>query len=97
MKSTIYIGTGGYSDTDLIGTLYPHSAKANEFLHYYANHYDCVEINASFHAPIGQKTLLGMLNKADGRLKFSFKLQLPSSIQFSSVQSLSHVRLFATS
>ncbi|MDO4451127.1 MAG: DUF72 domain-containing protein [Moraxella sp.] len=74
MKSTIYIGTGGYSDTDLIGTLYPHGAKASEFLHHYANHYDCVEINSSFHAPIGQKALLGMLNKADGRLKFSLKL-----------------------
>ncbi|UXZ04341.1 DUF72 domain-containing protein [Moraxella nasicaprae] len=74
MKSTIYIGTGGYSDTDLIGTLYPHGAKASEFLHHYANHYDCVEINSSFHAPIGIKTVQGMINKANGRLKFSLKL-----------------------
>ncbi|STY90084.1 DUF72 domain-containing protein [Moraxella bovis] len=79
---TIYIGTGGYSDTDLIGSLYPHGAKASEFLHHYANHYDCVEINASFHASIGQKTLLGMLNKADGRLKFSLKLHQDFSHNF---------------
>lgn len=73
-KPAIYIGTGGYSDSDLIGTLYPHGTRPSEFLHHYANHYDCVEINSSFHAPIGQKTVQGMFAKADKRLKFSFKL-----------------------
>lgn len=70
----IHIGTGGYGDNDLIGVLYPHNARPNDFLHHYANHYDCVEINSSFHAPIGQKTVQGMFAKADKRLKFSFKL-----------------------
>ncbi|MFA9485779.1 MULTISPECIES: DUF72 domain-containing protein [unclassified Moraxella] len=74
MKSNIYIGTGGYSDTDLIGMLYPHGVRPSEFLHHYANHYDCVEINSSFHVPIGQKTVFGILDKAGERLKFSFKL-----------------------
>lgn len=78
----IFIGTGGYSETDLLGTLYPSNAKPKDFLHHYANHYDCVEINSSFHAPIGQKALIGMLNKASGRLKFSLKLH----------QSFSHTR-----
>lgn len=70
----IYIGTGGYSETDLIGTLYPPNAKPKAFLYHYANHYDCVEINSSFHAPIGKQALLGMLSKADEQLKFSLKL-----------------------
>ncbi|SPX85717.1 DUF72 domain-containing protein [Moraxella ovis] len=82
VKPAIYIGTGGYSDTDLIGTLYPHHARPSDFLSYYANHYDCVEINSSFHAPIGRKALLGMQHKAAGRLKFSIKLH----------QSFSHTR-----
>ncbi|ULJ68746.1 DUF72 domain-containing protein [Wielerella bovis] len=65
----IYIGTGGYSDTDLLGTLYPHGTKNSDFLYHYAQYYDCVEINSTFHTPIGQKALLGMLDKAAGRLK----------------------------
>lgn len=77
----IYIGTGGYSDTDLLGTLYPHGTKSSDFLYHYAQHYDCVEINSTFHAPIGQKALLGMLDKSAGRLKFSLKLHQTFSHQ----------------
>lgn len=73
-KPYIYLGTGGYSDTDLLGTLYPHKTAKSEFLGHYARHYDCVEINSSFHAPIGTAALQGMLEKAAGRLKFSIKL-----------------------
>ncbi|MDH2925218.1 uncharacterized protein YecE (DUF72 family) [Nicoletella semolina] len=72
--SKIYIGTGGYSDSDLLGTLYPHGTPKADFLQVYSCHYDTVEINSTFHAPLGQKALSGMLNKAEGRLKFSLKL-----------------------
>lgn len=74
MHPHIYIGTGGYSDRALLGTLYPHGTAAADFLHHYAQHYDCVEINSSFHAPIGRKSIESMAEKAAGRLKFSFKL-----------------------
>lgn len=70
----IYIGTGGYSDTDLLGTLYPLGSAKADFLHHYSRHYDTVEINSTFHAPIGIKALQGMLAKAAGRLRFSIKL-----------------------
>ncbi|UDW82947.1 DUF72 domain-containing protein [Pasteurella canis] len=70
----IYIGTGGYSDTDLIGTLYPFGTDKTEFLTIYSQHYDAIEINSTFHAPIGVKALLGMVEKAQGRLQFSVKL-----------------------
>lgn len=70
----IYIGTGGYSDTDLVGTLYPHGTAKADFLTVYAGHYDCIEINSTFHAPIGIKAWRGMVEKARGRLRFSVKL-----------------------
>lgn len=70
----IYIGTGGYSDTDLVGTLYPHGTAKSDFLTIYSCHYDTIEINSSFHAPIGEKALQGMVEKAEKRLKFSVKL-----------------------
>lgn len=78
----IYIGTGGYSDTDLMGTLYPLQTPKSEFLEFYAQTYNCVEINSTFHTPIGQKALLGMVKKANGRLKFSLKIH----------QNFSHLR-----
>lgn len=71
---TIYIGTGGYSDSDLCGLLYPHDAKKSDYLSYYATHYATVEVNSSFYAPIGQKAFAGMLEKSQGCLKFAVKL-----------------------
>lgn len=73
-QPTIYIGTGGYSDTELIGTLYPHGTPKTDFLNIYACHYDTVEINSTFHAPIGARAVQGMAEKAAGRLRFSVKL-----------------------
>ncbi|OOF51906.1 hypothetical protein BKK54_00775 [Rodentibacter genomosp. 1] len=72
--SHIYIGTGGYADSDLLGTVYPLGTAKEDFLTHYCRHYDTVEINSSFHAPIGEKALKGMLEKSDGKLKFSIKL-----------------------
>lgn len=79
----IYIGTGGYSDTDLLGTLYPYGTPKSEFLSVYSRHYDTIEINSTFHAPIGSSALQGMLDKAEDRLQFSIKLH----------QDFSHKRL----
>ncbi|MFW2178486.1 MULTISPECIES: DUF72 domain-containing protein [unclassified Moraxella] len=70
----IYLGTGGYSDTDLVGALYPVGTKKTEFLTEYAKHYPAVEINSSFYAPIGRKAYEGMLNKSENNLKFAIKL-----------------------
>lgn len=74
MFPQIFIGTGGYADTDLIGTLYPYGTKKEDFLAVYSQHYDTLEINSTFHAPIGLKAFEGMVEKAAGRLNFSVKL-----------------------
>ncbi|OOF56124.1 hypothetical protein BKK56_03835 [Rodentibacter genomosp. 2] len=81
--SHIYIGTGGYADCDLLGTVYPLGTAKADFLTHYCRHYDTVEINSSFHAPIGQKAIQGMLEKSDGKLQFSIKLH----------QDFSHTRI----
>lgn len=79
----IYIGTGGYTDSDLIGTVYPQGTAKADFLSHYCRHYDTVEINSSFHAPIGIKAIQGMLEKSEGKLQFSIKLH----------QDFSHTRI----
>lgn len=70
----VYLGTGGYSDTDLLGTLYPPDAKKTDFLAEYAKHYGAVEINSSFYAPLGHKAYEGMLRKSEAKIKFAIKL-----------------------
>lgn len=71
---TVYLGTGGYSDTDMLGTLYPIGTKKTDFLAEYAKHYGAVEINSSFYAPLGHKAYEGMLRKSDGKVRFAIKL-----------------------
>ena len=73
----IYIGTGGYSDTDLLGTLYPTGTKKSDFLSHYASHYGAVEINSTFYAPIGQKAIAGMLQKSQDFSIISSNQPLP--------------------
>lgn len=70
----VYLGTGGYSDTDLLGTLYPEGTKKSDFLAEYSKHYGAVEINSTFYAPIGQKAFAGMLRKSDAKVRFAVKL-----------------------
>lgn len=74
MLPKIYIGTGGYSDTDLLGTLYPFGTKHEDFLTVYSQHYDTLEINSTFHAPLGAKSFAGMIEKLAEPVCFSVKL-----------------------
>lgn len=74
MNTKIYIGTGGYADTELLGTLYPFGTKKEDFLTIYSQHYDTLEINSTFHAPLGAKAFEGMLEKLAEPLQFSVKL-----------------------
>lgn len=71
---TVYLGTGGYSDTDMLGTLYPLGTKKTDFLAEYAKQYKAVEINSSFYAPLGHKAYEGMVRKSDAKIKFAIKL-----------------------
>ena len=74
LSPTVYLGTGGYSDTDMLGTLYPLGTKKTDFLAEYAKHYKAVEINSSFYAPLGRKAYEGMVRKSEAQVKFAIKL-----------------------
>ena len=74
LSPTVYLGTGGYSDTDMLGTLYPLGTKKTDFLAEYAKHYKAVEINSSFYAPLGHKAYEGMVRKSEAQVKFAIKL-----------------------
>lgn len=70
----LYLGTGGYSNDDWNGILYPEDAKPGDYLSIYAEHFNAVELNSSFYAIPGLKAFSGMVKKSGGRVRFSVKL-----------------------
>lgn len=70
----LYLGTGGYSNDDWLGLLYPEGSKQGDWLGIYAQHFNAVELNSSFYAIPGVKAFAGMLNKSGGKLRFAIKL-----------------------
>ena len=70
----VYLGTGGFSNSDWEGLLYPVPRKPTDDLYYYAQAFDVVELNSSFYAIAGEKAFAGMLNKSAHRLKMAVKL-----------------------
>lgn len=70
----IYLGTGGYSNPDWVGKLYPPEAKKEQWLELYAQHFNAVELNSSFYAIPGIKAFAGMVRKTQGRVRFAVKL-----------------------
>ncbi|MDQ3457787.1 MAG: DUF72 domain-containing protein [Deinococcota bacterium] len=78
----LYLGTGGYSNDDWVGLLYPPEVKKSDWLRVYAEKFNAVELNASFYAIPGVKAFRGMLEKSGGRVRFAVKLH----------QSMTHAR-----
>lgn len=69
----LYLGTGGYSNDDWLGLLYPANCKPADYLRHYAVHFNAVELNSSFYAIPGIKAFQGMINKSQSRMRFSIK------------------------
>ena len=70
----LYLGTGGYSNDDWLGLLYPPGTKSGDYLGVYAQHFNAVELNSSFYAIPGIKAFAGMLKKSAARVRFAVKL-----------------------
>ena len=70
----LYIGTGGYSNKDWLGLLYPDGTKPAEFLEIYSENFNAVELNSSFYAIPGIKAFEGMVKKTKAKVRFSIKI-----------------------
>lgn len=73
MSGELHIGTSGYSFRDWVGTVYPEGLLAKEFLSYYAQMFDCVEINTSFYRIPTPGLFEGMLKKVPDEFTFVVK------------------------
>lgn len=70
----VWLGTGGYSNDDWRGLIYPALGKKSEYLSHYAQHFRAVELNSSFYAIAGEKAFAGMLRNSQGAVRFAVKL-----------------------
>jgi len=73
MSGKLRIGTSGYHFKDWVGTVYPRGLPAKEFLPYYAQMFDCVEVNTSFYRIPSPELFEGMLRKTPDHFLFVVK------------------------
>jgi len=71
---SVWLGTGGYSNDDWKGLIYPENCKKSDYLSYYAQHFRAVELNSSFYAIAGEKAFAGMLRNSQHQVRFAVKL-----------------------
>jgi uncharacterized protein YecE (DUF72 family) len=69
----IHIGTSGFKFPDWKGEFYPPGVKPADWLAYYARHFDCLEINASYYRLLGAKVTAQMAAKVPAGFLFTVK------------------------
>jgi uncharacterized protein YecE (DUF72 family) len=79
----LYLGTGGFSNEDWIGSFYPTELKKTQWLEFYSEHFNAVEINSTFYGVPAQKTMTGMVERTGGRVTFCAKLHQSFTHDFS--------------
>jgi uncharacterized protein YecE (DUF72 family) len=69
----IRLGTSGFSYADWVGPFYPAHLPRNEWLGYYAQHFDTVELNVTYYRVPGRRTVEGWIPKTPEGFLFSVK------------------------
>lgn len=69
----LYIGTSGYSYADWRGVFYPQTMKQSEFLSYYSERFDCVELNFTYYRQPAAHSIETMAAKVPDSFRFTVK------------------------
>src|SRR6266704_4266644 len=67
------VGISGFSYAGWKGNFYPEDMKSEEFLSYYSQRLNSVEINSSFYAPPSLAMVKSWASKTGDNFRFSFK------------------------
>ncbi|OLD11867.1 MAG: hypothetical protein AUI93_03950 [Crenarchaeota archaeon 13_1_40CM_3_52_10] len=73
MKTKAMVGVSGFSYAGWKGNFYPENLKSEEFLTYYSQRLNSVEINSSFYAPPSLAMVKSWAGKTGDNFRFSFK------------------------
>ena len=70
----ILVGTSGYSFADWVGPFYPAGMKSGDFLAYYSQHFEAVEVNTTYYGIPHPRVLEQMEKKTPPDFRFVVKL-----------------------
>lgn len=72
-----YIGTAGWTYKDWVSAFYPKPQTGGfDWLRFYSNYFNCVEVNASYYAYISPRTVDGWIEKVSNVSDFVFTIKL---------------------
>lgn len=66
----IYVGCAKWGRKDWVGKIYPKGTKEGDFLKHYAQHFNCIELNATFYRIPTASQAAGWKNKVGGNFQF---------------------------
>ena len=69
-----YIGTSGWVFADWTDDFYPKNLGRSRWLAYYAQHFNTVEVNATFYRPFKESTYLKWYQQAPDDFKYILKV-----------------------
>ncbi|MDQ3073470.1 MAG: DUF72 domain-containing protein [Bacteroidota bacterium] len=72
-KSEVFIGCAKWGRPDWVGKIYPKGTKAKDFLKAYANHFDAIELNATFYNRPDKDQYAGWAAIVGDNFRFSAK------------------------
>jgi len=70
----VLLGTSGYSFPDWVGTFYPPGTKPGDFLRYYAEHFNTVEVNSTYYGIPHPRVIDQMEKKTPAGFHFMVKV-----------------------
>lgn len=73
MKTTVYVGTSGYSYSDWVGPVYPTGTDRTSFLSCYARRFPAVELNFTYYRQPDAGLVSGMIERTPPGFMFSVK------------------------
>jgi uncharacterized protein YecE (DUF72 family) len=71
--AAVYIGTSGYDYPEWAGPFYPQNLKRSDFLAYYAEVFNAVELNFAYYKIPAKSQMENMIRRSGGKLHFSIK------------------------
>jgi len=77
-ESSLRLGTSAFTADGWAGTFYPKNLKPADYLTYYAQHFDCVEVDSTFYRAPALTTVQGWYAKTPPG--FLFAAKVPQSI-----------------
>lgn len=69
----IHIGTSGFSYDDWVGPFYPEGTRKGDFLEFYAERFDCNEVNYTYYTMPSAATLQAISEKTPPDFRFVIK------------------------